>query len=64
MADYTRMVKKLLAENGYRFKRHAKGDHEMWHNPIKKKSVSVDGKIKSRHTANDILDDAGINIKI
>ena len=63
MAEYEKKVRKILKENGYSFLRQAKGDHEMWHNPILNKSVSVDGKIKSRHSANGILKEAGIKYK-
>ncbi|MCL2703705.1 MAG: DUF1902 domain-containing protein [Defluviitaleaceae bacterium] len=34
---------------------HRKGDHDTWFSPITNKPISVDGKIKSRHTANGIL---------
>jgi len=61
MAEYEKKVRQVLTENGYRFDRHAKGDHDMWRNPKTNHAVSVDGKIKSRHTANKIIKEAGIN---
>jgi hypothetical protein len=39
------------------------GDHEIWHSPITKRNITVDGEIKSRHTANAILKQAGIGKK-
>ena len=60
MGDYTKSVKKILSENGYRFERHGKGDHDIWYNPETKKSVSVDGKIKLRTSANELLKEAGL----
>ncbi|MCL2223114.1 MAG: type II toxin-antitoxin system HicA family toxin [Oscillospiraceae bacterium] len=60
MGDYTREDKKILSENGYEFLRRGKGDHDIWHNPTTKKSVSVDGKIKLRTSANELLKDAGL----
>ena len=60
MADYERDVRRILAEHGCVFVRHGKGDHDIWHSPITKRHVTVDGKIKSRHTANAIMKQAGI----
>ena len=63
MAEYERKVREVLAENNCHFLRRGKGDHDVWYSPITKRSVTVDGKIKSRHTANEILKKAGINQK-
>jgi predicted RNA binding protein YcfA (HicA-like mRNA interferase family) len=41
--------------------RQGKGDHEIWQSPISGKRFVVDGKIKSRHTANAIMKQAGID---
>lgn len=60
MASYTRELKTLLSEAGCYFKRQADGDHELWYSPISKRSFPVDGKIKSRHTANEVLKQAGL----
>jgi len=40
--------------------RAGKGDHEIWHSPITNRHFTVDGKIKSRHTANGVLKQAGL----
>ncbi len=60
MAEYERLVRSLLKENGCSFHRHGKGDHDIWYSPITRLYITVDGKIKSRHTANAILKQAGI----
>ncbi|MGO9985965.1 MAG: type II toxin-antitoxin system HicA family toxin [Rhodomicrobium sp.] len=36
-------------------RRGLKGDHEIWFSPIAQCYFTVDGKIKSRHTANELL---------
>jgi len=58
--SYTPEVKKLLSESGCYFQRQGKGDHELWYSPISGKSFVVDYCIKSRHTANGILKQAGL----
>ena len=60
MAEYEKAVRKILSENGCRFLRHGKGDHDIWHNSDNNSTVAVDSKIKSRHMANAILKKAGI----
>ena len=60
MADYTRDLKKLLNEAGCHFERQGRGDHEIWYSPITDRRFTVDQKIKSRHTANAVLKQAGL----
>jgi predicted RNA binding protein YcfA (HicA-like mRNA interferase family) len=60
MNDFAPAVKDILRKNGCEFVRHGKGDHEMWKSPINGRSFPVDSKIKSRHTANGILKQAGL----
>jgi hypothetical protein len=60
MASYTRELKKLLRSAGCYFDRHGAGDHEIWYSPITKKKFPVDSNIKSRHTANQALAQAGL----
>ena len=60
MGGYTRDVKRLLSDAGCHLHRQGKGDHEMWFSPITKRTFTVDGNIKSRHTANGTLTDAGL----
>jgi hypothetical protein len=61
MAEYENRVRDKLAENGCVFKRRGKGDHDIWFSPITKAMFPVDGKIPSRHTANTIMKQAGID---
>lgn len=63
MAEYEKAVRKKLKEEGCYFVRRGKGDHDIWYSPITDSNVTVDGKIKSRHTANVIMRQAGINYK-
>ena len=60
MAEYEKKVRDILADHGCYFVRHGKGDHDVWYSPITKRHVTVDGKIKSRFTANAVLKQAGI----
>jgi len=60
MADYTPVIKKILTENGCRFERQGKGDHEIWYSPVSRIRFPVDSKIRSRHTANGVLKQAGL----
>ena len=60
MASYTRPVKRILGEAGCNFIRQGRGDHEIWFSPISGKSFPVDNQIKSRHTANAVLAQAGL----
>ena len=36
-------------------------DHDIWYSPISERHFTVDGKIKSRHTANAIMKQSGID---
>lgn len=63
MVGYTKEVRRLLAEAGCHYEREGKGDHEIWYCPSVKRHVTVDGNIKSRHTANGTLTDAGLKKK-
>jgi hypothetical protein len=60
MAGYTPEVKRILREHRCAFVRQGKGDHEIWHSPITNRNFPVDGNIKSRHWANIVLKQAGI----
>jgi len=60
MTDYTKDLKKYLRKNGCFLERQGKGDHEIWYSPITKIRFVVDNSIKSRHTANAVLKQAGL----
>lgn len=59
MAEYEKKVRKILSDNKCVFVRHGKGDHDIW----SQRHITVDTKIKSRHTANAIMKQSGIEFK-
>ena len=59
-ASFTPEVKSILRNHGCCFDRQGKGDHEIWYSPITERKFTVDNKIKSRHTANAVLKQAGL----
>lgn len=59
--SFTRDVKRILKDNGCYLHRQGRGDHEIWFSPINGKRFTVDGDIRSRHTANGTLQDAGLS---
>jgi hypothetical protein len=63
MPGYEREVRAYLRDHNCHFVRCGKGDHEIWFSPITKRNITVDGEIKSRHTANEVLKQAGIGKK-
>ena len=63
MSEYEKKVRQVLKDNGCYFVRHGKGDHDIWYSPIVNKNIPVDSKIKSRHSANGILKQSGIDYK-
>ncbi|MBR4904866.1 MAG: toxin HicA [Selenomonadaceae bacterium] len=63
MAEYEKKVRNILSEYGCKFMRHGKGDHDIWFSPITNRKIVVDGKIKSRHIANEIMKQSGISYR-
>lgn len=63
MAEYEKKVRKILMENNCYFVRRGKGDHDIWYSPLSQRHITVDTKIKSRHTANAIMKQSGLNYK-
>lgn len=61
---YTKHLKTILADHGWRMLRRGKGDHEIWSHHESGRAVVVDAKIMSRHTANAVLKQAGIKTKL
>jgi hypothetical protein len=55
MADFYRDVIHSLGDHGYEFKPQGRGDHEIWWNLRTGHRVTVDRKLKSKITANEIL---------
>lgn len=60
MKGYARLLKKLLLDAGCHFERQGRGDHEIWFSPLSGHYFTVDGTIRSRHTANETLKQAGL----
>ena len=60
MPDLYRRVTQLLREHGCGIVRPGKGSHEIWFSPASGKHVTVPRSLKSRHTANEILKQAGL----
>jgi hypothetical protein len=58
--SFDRELRKILAEAGCRFVRQGKGDHEVWQSPVNGRHFSLDRGVKSRHTANATLKQAGL----
>ena len=61
MSEYEKKVRELLLSHGCLFIRHSRGDHDIYFSPITKRNFTVDSKIKSRHTANAIMKQSGID---
>lgn len=62
MNGYEKQVKELLKQHGWQLLRNGKGSHEIWTDGAR--CVSVNHVCKSRHTANAILKEAGINHRL
>ena len=60
MSDFTPDLERILRDNNCTFKRQGKGDHAIWYSPLSKRCFVVDQAIKSRHTANAVLKQAGL----
>jgi predicted RNA binding protein YcfA (HicA-like mRNA interferase family) len=60
MKGFGKAVREKLKEAKWLFHHHGKGDHDVWYNPATGQKVTVPVKLLSRHTANDILEDAGL----
>jgi predicted RNA binding protein YcfA (HicA-like mRNA interferase family) len=61
MAEYEKKVREVLKQHGFVFHHHGRGDHDVWFKASANIKVTVDGKIKSRHMANQIMKEAGID---
>lgn len=62
MNGFYRQLTAILKRHGFYFLRPGKGDHEIWGND--KIQRPVDRNSRSRHTANQVLKQFGINEKI
>jgi predicted RNA binding protein YcfA (HicA-like mRNA interferase family) len=60
VADFNKAVCKILREHGCHLYRQGKGSHEIWCSPLVDRYFTVPAKILSRHTANEVLKQAGL----
>jgi len=60
---FDRELRRLLEEAGCHYVRPG-GNHQIWRSPITKRNFPVPVGIKSRHTANGVLKQAGIDHKL
>jgi predicted RNA binding protein YcfA (HicA-like mRNA interferase family) len=58
--QYDRTVRDHLRAAGCSLVRQGKGSHEIWHSPMTRRNFTVPSGIRSRHTANAILRQAGL----
>jgi predicted RNA binding protein YcfA (HicA-like mRNA interferase family) len=58
---FYKVVARILLDHGCKFVRQANGSHEMWYSPITERHFPVPTNLKSRHTANAIMKQAGID---
>jgi len=62
-AKYGRELRSILKQYGCTYVRQGKGDHEIWYSPMTQRNISMDIGTRNRHTANEILKEAGIDYK-
>jgi len=60
---YYHLIIEQLKRHGCFFRRHGAGDHELWFSPITNRTFPVDRGCQSKHTANAVMKQAGINYK-
>ena len=60
MAALYRQLASILREHGCVLVRSGKGSHEIWFSPISGFHVTVARSTRSRHTANEVLKQAGL----
>jgi predicted RNA binding protein YcfA (HicA-like mRNA interferase family) len=60
MAEFYRELAAILRSHGCELVRKGKGSHEVWHSPVNNHHFTVPRKTKSRHTANEVLKQAGL----
>ena len=58
--QYDRTLRDHLRAAGCSLVRQGKGSHEIWHSPMTRRNFAVPVGIRSRHTANAILRQAGL----
>lgn len=61
---FYRELAAILKDNGCRFVRYGKGDHEIWYSPVSGRTFTVDRSVRSRFTANGVLKEAGLSERL
>ena len=65
MATYERKVKRLLRQAGWAKVRQGRSGHEQWQHPGNPGyTITVPSKITSKHTANGVLGQAGLDERV
>lgn len=64
MSDLYRKVTSRLRQNFFERVPGGKGSHEKWRNAEQRLTLTVPRNLKSRHTANAILKDAGLKDRL
>lgn len=57
---FDRDLRQRLHEAGCHLVRAGKGSHEIWFSPVSQRTFTVPVNTKSRHTANEVLKQAGL----
>lgn len=63
-SNYYNRVVDAIRKQGFTRIRQSRGSHEIWARAATGTKVSIPRKIRSRHTANRILKDAGCDEKV
>ena len=63
-SNFYRRVVDAIRKRGFTRIRQGKGSHEIWAHAARGTKLSVPGNLKSRHTANRILKDAGCDERV
>jgi predicted RNA binding protein YcfA (HicA-like mRNA interferase family) len=58
--QFDRALRDLLRAAGCSLIRQGKGSHEIWYSPTTRRNFPVPVGVSSRHTANEILRQAGL----
>ena len=62
--NYYNKVVEIIRKKQFEFHRQGKGSHEIWASPVTGIKVSIPRNLRSRHTANRILKDAGCDERV
>ena len=60
MAELYRQLAAILKSRGCELVRSGKGSHEIWWSPASGGHITVPRSTRSRHTANEVLKQAGL----